>query len=543
MPLLRPSPLLNVGPRLPPADLSSATVLPSSLSQADTDAFLERLAPGTVLQRWDFISRFDPATAFRPSDIAPLRLLSDSLADEVVEALDLAGKGGGRDGLAAVQAYLERQEQELGEDEWAKRREEDAVYRLWCEMARDPPAGVTACEDAQSEEKRYTPLEAFEPAGDAPSLAEGQRVFWRYSGQIFTALMHFSLAGGFSAPKLASVMRETNYLTSDAREATYKRLLETTLFVLDAMSDMTPVTGRGWKSAFRVRLLHAQVRRRIAKGKGRYNAYSEEEDGVPINQADLVVVLGAFMIAPMWTLRRMGFEISECEEAAYQACWRHVGYYLGLSPDLLLRVYAGSFASAETHFASLAYWIFPTGAPPPDPTKTPQYRILSAVCDRPPRGQPLSHHVALCRLCLGPTLADQLALPHSSRVDHLRADLEVWIGWVLLEFGTQYARLGGARGRSWEERRQRWFRRVLELLVIFQLGERRTVYAWREVEKHAEKLGVAEGEEPGVEFGAHIGAAVRKEWRSLMVEMAAVVGGGVVLVGAGLAGVAKCWLS
>lgn len=80
-------------------------------------------------------------------------------------------------------------------------------------------------------------------------------------------------------------MRETNYLTSDAREATYKRLLETTLFVLDAMSDMKPVVGRGWRSAFRVRLLHAQVRRRIAKGKGRYNTYDEEADGVPINQA------------------------------------------------------------------------------------------------------------------------------------------------------------------------------------------------------------------------------------------------------------------
>jgi hypothetical protein len=100
-----------------------------------------------------------------------------------------------------------------------------------------------------------------------------------------SALMHFSLAGGFSSPALSSVMRETNYLTSDAREATYKRLLETTLFVLDSMSDMQPVTGRGWRSAFRVRLLHAQVRRRIAKGKGRYNVYDAEKDGVPINQA------------------------------------------------------------------------------------------------------------------------------------------------------------------------------------------------------------------------------------------------------------------
>lgn len=136
-------------------------------------------------------------------------------------------------------------------------------------------------------------------------------MFWKYSGQIFGALMHFSLAGtsgfcrwrygvatgeddsfllfsilgGFSSPKLASVMHETNYLTSDAKEATYKRLLETTLFVLDAMEDMTVGTGRGWKSAMRVRLLHAQVRRRISSGKGRYNKYNQERDGVPINQA------------------------------------------------------------------------------------------------------------------------------------------------------------------------------------------------------------------------------------------------------------------
>jgi hypothetical protein len=132
--------------------------------------------------------------------------------------------------------------------------------------------------------------------------------------------MHFSLAGGFSSPKLASVMHETNYLTSDAKEATYKRLLETTLFVLDvsnilsfpnsgpklvahaspfvlllslsyrtsqrqAMEDMTVGTGRGWKSAMRVRLLHAQVRKRITGGKGRYNKYDTDRDGIPINQA------------------------------------------------------------------------------------------------------------------------------------------------------------------------------------------------------------------------------------------------------------------
>lgn len=121
-------------------------------------------------------------------------------------------------------------------------------------------------------------------------------------------------------------MRETGYLTSAHNEATYKRLLETTLFVVDAMTDMTIGTGRGFKSALRVRLLHAQVRRRIAIGQGKLNTYDVEANGIPINQADLATVLGSFMIAPLWSLRRTGIELSPQEMASFQVAWRHIGY-------------------------------------------------------------------------------------------------------------------------------------------------------------------------------------------------------------------------
>lgn len=80
-------------------------------------------------------------------------------------------------------------------------------------------------------------------------------------------------------------MVETGYLTSSRLDATHKRLLETTLHVLDSMADMTPGTGRGWRSTIRVRLLHAQVRRKIRTKKGRLNEYDEKEMGIPINQA------------------------------------------------------------------------------------------------------------------------------------------------------------------------------------------------------------------------------------------------------------------
>jgi len=68
-----------------------------------------------------------------------------------------------------------------------------------------------------------------------PTLSEGQAVFWRYSTQIFSALMHFSLASGFSAVRVVNVLRETNYLTGEVKDHSYKRLLETTQAILDYM--------------------------------------------------------------------------------------------------------------------------------------------------------------------------------------------------------------------------------------------------------------------------------------------------------------------
>lgn len=88
---------------------------------------------------------------------------------------------------------------------------------------------------------------------------------------------------------------------------------------------MTPITGQGWKSAVRVRMLHSTVRVRILNKKGIKNVYDVEQDGLPINQEDLLATLGSFAVAPLWSLRRIGVTLSREEEAAYLAVWRHIG--------------------------------------------------------------------------------------------------------------------------------------------------------------------------------------------------------------------------
>lgn len=252
-------------------------------------------------------------------------------------------------------------------------------------------------------------------------------------------------------------------------------------------------------------------------------------------------------------------------------------YYLGIQPELLKRLYGGTFATAETFFASLAFGLFPAGPPPAEPFATPQYKILSAIAGRPPKPTRVEHHLELCRLLLGPSLADQLALPRGSLRDVLSVDLEIWTGWALLTFGAVYSRVPGLcrwRGRKWEAERRRWFQWVIELVVIWQLGERRSLFVWRDGEKHALKLDVAEGEEPvrdshsrafvlgprkrllrlrlltssclgvspqGIEMGPHVGRAVRTTWRNLLVEMGLVVGT-TALVGVGALALGLHWV-
>ncbi|GAA5935307.1 oxygenase MpaB family protein [Sporobolomyces koalae] len=527
MPLLRPNPILYVGELPSPLPrLDSIEHLPSDIS------LLEHLEPNQLLRKWDFVSQYNQ-DCLKPSEIEPLRHRSDPLADQVVDVLGFLGPATGRDAYEVVKQYVDLHVDDPGSDI-------DPVMQFWDEMNRLPPESVSGVPLGNGDGGKgsgFTPLGAFESTRSEPTLAEGQRIFWKYSGQIFVALMHFSLAGGFSSPKLAAVMHETNYLTSNAREATYKRLLETTLFVLDAMEDMTVGTGRGWKSAMRVRLLHAQVRQRILKGKGRFNRYNVATDGVPINQADLLAVLGAFAVGPVWSMTRNGYSMSRRERTAYQTAWRHVGYYLGIEPALLTRYYGRTFETVESSFASLAYSIFPSGPPPSDPFSTPQYKILSAVAARPPRGKPIGHHLELCRLCIGPELSNQLALPRGTWKDYSTVEIERLLGWSLLTFGHVYSTYGGMRGKRWEERRRDLFRWIVKLLVVWQLGQRRTVFAWRDETKHGDKLGIEEGEDAGIDTGSTVGPQVKKEWRELMVEMAVVVTS-VVAVGS----IATAWI-
>lgn len=175
------------------------------------------------------------------------------------------------------------------------------------------------------------------------AVCQGQEVFKSASFEILSSLLHYSLTLGFSSSQLTSTLRETDYLTSAKREIAWRRLLETTQFVLDASSEsLQPGVGAGWKSCLRVRLLHAQVRRRILAGRGRLGQYDPKVDGIPIHQGHLMATLGSFCIAPIWSMRRVGTRIPRSDEEALVALWQRIGFFMGVDVELL-----------QSHFSSL----------------------------------------------------------------------------------------------------------------------------------------------------------------------------------------------
>lgn len=240
---------------------------------------------------------------------------------------------------------------------------------------------------------------------------------------------------------------------------------------------------------------------------------------------DLAATLGGFCLAPLWCQRRMGVKLTPREELAFIAAWRHIGYYLGIKPDLLTRFYGTTNTTTATRshrfFACVAFHLFRPEIPK-DPYATPTYTILHAVAHRPPQDRTTGYHCDLSRFLLGPGLADQLAVPRGDFKDWIGVQQFAWTTWASSIFGRYYR-------KGWEMKRQALFRRIITLIVAWQLGERRSRFARKEEEDYEKKISELDsdeaGEPAGFEMGIKVGKEVRGQARYLFAEMGCVIAG------------------
>lgn len=519
--------------------------------------------------------------------------------------------------------------------EWYQKRGDEAIKKIY-EEAHAPISSICFDEDVAEEidDDVREALDAAEMEEEASVLKRGKETFYRYGPPILVAMLHAGLAGGFASPRIMTVLRATGYLVppkprnaderlelsmkaaTDGKEVierdskrhpmyfqsssnvgdddgqvpsdaaadrTFKRLLETSQFVLDVMDsedsllppsarqmrrkqnlhdgeaseakkdnfgvaedDSLSNAGAGWLSAIRVRFIHASVRRRLSKGS-LSSSYDISTAGVPINQEDLLATLCSFSIAPLWSLQRMGLTPTQQERQDYIALWRHVGFYMGIEPQLLRRCFR-DVDSAERFFASVASHHFlpvvelkKSPAPVPLPRiirrkqdvaqylkkgskgngggmRGPALPLLYSIAERPPRGMSFASHCAIARHLLGDALANAVELPGMTRRQYWAMRLQVFALVLPPLFARYYPR------RAWGVALGVNAKEVLRRLTDFAMagmvpgkGGKRTTYELRGEQK------IPWEEACYVPLDMQEGERMRNDYFALMTEASAVL--------------------
>ncbi|KAL3694282.1 hypothetical protein R1sor_007933 [Riccia sorocarpa] len=308
-----------------------------------------------------------------PRELEKLRKESDPLADECIRALNVRP---GSDSLKALDEYVSRPVEE----------QPSAAPREFMEQVTTIPLWV-----------------------DPELVKQGQNVFWKYVLLICIILTDYSLPIGFAAARMTDILSCTNYFSSV--KGTFQRVFETTKFLSDIMKGpeaLTPLTGCGWKSTIRVRLLHTQVRLRIlAQAEKRPDIYNVEELGVPINQEDMLCTLCEFSIAIISVLKKMDVHMSTPDIKAYLHFWRFMGYLMGIDDKYCrkLTTEAGATVVADSIHNHL---VDPDAA-----SVLTTHNLFEAMAFSPPLFWPAGVHVAVTRRLVGDRVCNGLQLPPS----------------------------------------------------------------------------------------------------------------------------------
>lgn len=256
--------------------------------------------------------------------------------------------------------------------------------------------------------------------------------------------------------------------------------------------------------------------------------------------------LGAFAVAPLWALEEIGFHLSLSEKESYLALWRHIGFYLGISPRILQRHF-GSWSTAEAFTQSAVIHLFDLRAASEDSpapaamARLPAVPVLRSVAEHlagEGKEPDYEYHYAVAYTLLGPELARAVGVPtwHSWRM-LLRVRLTFLAIRVPVWFGRLYPRAG------WEATRIECVARGLPRYVCRLLGFRRsTFFAVGGAEAVEEDKKEKEGRRWEVldnkcESWLEETRVITKMWNEIWGEMK------VVLASVGIVGVASAGLS
>ena len=198
--------------------------------------------------------------------------------------------------------------------------------------------------------------------------------------------------------------------------------------------DVTTVGGlgrkqEGFKSAVRVRIMHAQVRKMLLDS-GKWNM----EWGHPLNQWDSMATILEFSSIFLTGLRSIGFIFSKKEREAVIHLWRYIGFLMGVEERIL--------PASEADSMRALYQVVATICDPDEDTKVLGLSLANAPTNidgdrwwEKQLGQlERTLRVGYTRFILGDKAGDELGLPKT-------AAKYFWPAQAPLRFGSELVRL------------------------------------------------------------------------------------------------------
>ncbi len=228
--------------------------------------------------------------------------------------------------------------------------------------------------------------------------------FGRYGPEIMLVLCCSSLPFDYANKRAVPVLYQTGFLS----ERPNLRVAQTAQMIVDVMSpDGLERTGRGVRSAQKVRLMHAAVRSMILTDPS--VAWDKETLGVPINQADLLYTLMSFTVIVLQGLRRLELPYSQQHAESYYDSWRIVGKLMGIRPELI--------PENLPEAAQLTEWFAKHEHGPSEPGRV-MTRALSGLVGEVLGPFSWFRH-SLLRFFIGKSLAADLGVPRRFGLDEL----------------------------------------------------------------------------------------------------------------------------
>jgi len=164
---------------------------------------------------------------------------------------------------------------------------------------------------------------------DYDLMEAGAELCRRVGIDALISLRDYSLMGGYDFAHLNKPLIATGLLKKGAM----KRLSDTLEFWINVTRENAlQLHGKGYESCIKIRLIHSYARLSIKKNTPDWDT---ENWGEPINQWDMMATYGGFSLIILHSLKLLGHDISEKEEAGTFLLWKYVGYLLGISPELM----------------------------------------------------------------------------------------------------------------------------------------------------------------------------------------------------------------